>query len=191
MIDEQSSKERRNNTMANITTNFESYLSGINNMGEKRKQVPAGTFKVTVDSLATSSSDKSGARIAKLEYSIKEVIELEQGQSEELELDPTKLINRKIKSTECVQIKTDKQNFIADRWTKISVDFIGKDRLRSIYEENVTANGDMDGYLNDILSEISRLIGKKKVLEVVVKRERDGEYWRTKIQMPQSGEALQ
>ena len=49
----------------------------------------------------------------------------------------------------------------------------------------------MDGYLNDILSEISRLIGKKKVFEVVVKRERDGEYWRTKIQMPQSGEALQ
>lgn len=184
-------KERRNNIMANTTTDFDSYFSGINNMGEKRKQVPAGTFKVTVDSLATSSSDKSGARIAKLEYSIKEVLELEQGQSEELELDLAKLINRKIKSTECVQIKTEKQNFIADRWTKISADFIGKDKLRSIFEENVTANGDMDGYLNDILSEISRLIGKKKVFEVVVKRERDGEYWRTKIQMPQSGEALQ
>ena len=62
--------------MPNITTDFDSYYSGLNDIGEKRKQVPAGTFKVTVDSLATSSSDKSGARIAKLEYSIKEVLEL-------------------------------------------------------------------------------------------------------------------
>lgn len=175
-------------TTNTATNDFDAYFSGINNLGEKRKQVPAGTFKVTVDSLATSSSDKSGARIAKLEYTIKEVQEIEPGQSEDLELDPAKLINRKIKSTECVQIRNEKQNFIADRWTKISVDFIGMDKLRSIFKENVTANGDKDGYLNDILSEVSRLLGKKKVLEVVVKRERDGEYWRTKILMNKEGE---
>lgn len=170
---------------ANTTTDFDNYFNGIGTIGEKKKPVPAGTYQVEVDALAVSSSPKSGARIAKFEYTIKAVDSIDEGQSaEELELEADKLINRKIKATECVQIKSDKQNFIADRWTKISAPFIGMTKLRSIFEENVTANGDMDGYLNDILSEVARLIGKKKVFKVTVKRERDGEYWRTKIQMP-------
>lgn len=171
--------------MANIQNGFEGYFNSIGTIGEKKKPVPAGTYQVEVDALAVSSSPKSGVRIAKFEYTIKAVDSIEEGQSaEELELEADKLINRKIKATECVQIKSDKQNFIADRWTKISAPFIGMTKLRSIFEENVTANGDMDGYLNDILSEVARLIGKKKVFKVTVQRERDGEYWRTKIQMP-------
>lgn len=179
---------KENNNMA-IINNFDEYFNGINTSnGEKKKAVPAGTYQVEVDALAVSSSPKSGIRIAKLEYTIKAVDSIEEGQSaEELELDVDKLINRKIKVTECVQIKSDKQNFIADRWTKISADFIGMGKLRSIFEENVTANGDMDGYLNDVICEVARLIGKKKIFNVTVKRERDGEYWRTKIQMPTEG----
>ncbi len=171
--------------MANTQNDFDGYFNSIGTIGEKKKPVPAGTYQVEVDSLSVTSSPKSGSRIAKFEYTIKAVDSIEEGQSaEELELEASKLINRKIKATECVQIKSDKQNFIADRWTKLSVPFIGIAKLRSIFEENVTANNDFDGYLNDILSEVARLIGKKKVFKATVKRERDGEYWRTKIQLP-------
>lgn len=171
--------------MANIQNGFDGYFNSIGTTGEKKKPVPAGTYQVEVDSLSVTSSPKSGARIAKFEYTIKAVDSIEEGQSsEELELEAKNLLNRKIKATECVQIKSDKQNFIADRWTKLSAPFIGIAKLRSIFEENVSANNDFDGYLNDILSEVARLISKKRVFKATVKRERDGEYWRTKIQIP-------
>jgi hypothetical protein len=176
-----------------ILNNFEQYFSNAEIGGEKKKQVPAGTYEAEVTELNIQKSDKSGSRIIKLKYAITGVKSIEDGQSEELELDASKLIGRQVKSTECAQIKTDKQKFIADRWMIIASKVVDKADLEKSFQTNlIEGNGDFDGFLSDILSDLSKVISKgKKILTVTIKRERDGEYWRTKIQMPQSGEALQ
>lgn len=176
-----------------IIDNFDQYFSNAEAGTEKKKMVPAGIYEAEVTELNISRSDKTGARVAKIRYTITGVKSIDEGQTGDLELDPNKLIGRQVKSSDCVQIKSDKQKFIADRWMLIASKVVDKSELEKSFQTNlIDGEGDFDGFLSDILADLSKVISKgKKTLTVTIKRERNGEYWNNKIQMPQSGEALQ
>jgi hypothetical protein len=177
-----------------ILDNFENYFENAQKLGEKKKAVPAGIYEAEVDELNITRSDKSGARVVKLKYRITGVVSIDDGQDpEKLELNPDQLIGRSVKSSDCAQIKTDKQKFIADRWCVLASQILDKSDLEKSFQTNlIEGNGDFDGFLSDILSDLSKVISKgKKKLKVKLERKADGEYWKNKIQMPQSGEAIQ
>ena len=165
-------------------TNFDNYFAEAGKIGEKKKAVPAGVYEAEVEELNIAKSEKSGARVVKIKYRISGVDSIDEGQdAEKMELNPEQLVGRSVKSSECVQIKSEKQKFIADRWCLIASQVVDKSDLEKSFQTNlIEGNGDFDGFLSDILSDLSKVVSKgKKILKVKLERKADGEYWRNKI----------
>lgn len=165
-------------------TNFDNYFAEAKKLDEKKKTVPAGVYDTEVEELNIAKSDKSGARILKIKFRISGVDSIEENQDpEKMELNPEQLIGRSVKSSACVQIKSEKQKFIADRWCLIASQVVDKSDLEKSFQTNlIEGNGDFDGFLSDILSDLSKVVSKgKKILKVKIQRKPNGEYWDNKI----------
>lgn len=173
--------DRKEKINMSITQDFSAYFESVSLMGSDKKKIPSGTYGVDIIEFNCIKS-KSGNNAVKWKAVIDEVKNIKaEADPDKFENDATKLLGRAFSATDNIEISS-KNEFIAGRWTLIASEWLGKEAVQKIYEDN--KGNELNDYVYDLALAIQKASSKKKIFKAVVEREIDGEYFKSRILPP-------
>ena len=152
-------------------------FSNINNTASK-KIIPTGQFKVKITEI-TAAKSKAGFNTLRWTGEILEVLSIDDDalENDAYEHEAKNIIGRRLTSTNSINIKSDKQDFVTKRWGKFASLVLPLDKIKDMYENN---DNDTD-YLYDLTLALQKHFAKGNTLDVTVNRKVNGEYWNNDI----------
>ena len=156
----------------------ESIVTYNNNQSASKKIVPTGQFKVKITEI-TAAKSKAGFNTLRWTGEITEVISIDEDAlaNDAYESDAKNIVGRRLTSTNSINIKSEKQDFVTKKWGKFASLVLPLDKIKDMYESN---DNDTD-YLYDLTLALQKYFAKGNTLDVTVNRKVNGEYWNNDI----------
>lgn len=158
---------------------FDNSIVEYNNMNSSSKKIiPTGQFKVKITEVVAAKS-KSGHNTLRWTGEITEVLSIDDDakENEAYEQDDKNIVGRRLTSTNSINIKSDKQDFVTKKWGKFASLVLPIDKIKDLYENN---DNDSD-YLYDLTLALQKYFAKGNTLDITVNRSVNGEYWNNDI----------
>lgn len=156
----------------------ESIVTFNNTQSSSKKIVPTGQFKVKITEI-TAAKSKAGFNTLRWAGEILEVLSIDDDalENDAYEHEAKNIVGRRLTSTNSINIKSDKQDFVTKRWGKFASLVLPLDKIKDMYESN---DNDTD-YLYDLTLALQKHFAKGNTLDVTVNRKVNGEYWNNDI----------